>query len=103
VPHWPGEATGDDENRRYGNTVVGPPGDDTWLRIVKDGNHYTAYTSDDGRHWVRGGEWVNPTVGARPKIGLVSMGCVHNPPDGLGCTTPYHAVFDNVRVWRLRH
>jgi arabinan endo-1,5-alpha-L-arabinosidase len=103
VPHWPGAATGNDENRRYGNTVVGPPGDDTWLRIVKDGDSYTAYTSDDGEHWVRGGVWVNHTVGERPRIGLVSMGCVHLSDDGLGCAAPFHATFDNVRVWRLRH
>ena len=38
---------------RYGNTVVGPPGDWTWLRIVKrtyqgGEEDYTAYTSPDG-------------------------------------------------------
>ena len=46
---------------RYGNTVVGPPGDETWLRIVKEtrgeGSFFTAYTSQDGRRWVRGGTW----------------------------------------------
>jgi len=77
---------------RYGNTVVGPPADDTWLRIVKRGDHYRAYTSQDGRRWVRGGVWVNDTVGARPRIGLISMG-------GTG----FHARFDHVRVWTLRN
>jgi arabinan endo-1,5-alpha-L-arabinosidase len=79
---------------RYGNTVVGPPGDETWLRIVRraepGSDRFTAYTSQDGRRWVRGGTWVNDLPdGAR--IGLVSMG-------GTG----FHARFDHVRVWRLR-
>ena len=81
---------------RYGNTVVGAPGDQTWLRVVRstsDGHHlFTAYTSQDGRHWVRGGVWQHDTLGQNVRIGLVSMG-------GAG----YHATFDHVRVWRLRH
>jgi len=76
---------------RYGNTVVGPPADETWLRVVKRSDHYTAYTSQDGRRWVRGGTWVNDTIGADPQLGLVSMG-------GSGFT----AHFDNVKVWSLR-
>ena len=74
---------------RYGNTVVGPPADKTWLRIVKRGDRYRAYTSQDGDHWVRGGVWVNH-VADRPRIGLVSMG-------GAGFT----ARFFHVRVQRL--
>jgi hypothetical protein len=35
---------------------------------------------------------VHRGLGDRPRIGLVSMG-------GSG----FHATFDNVRVWRLRH
>ena len=79
---------------RYGNSVVGAPGDDTWLRIVKreraGEEHYTAYTSQDGRRWVRGGVWTHD-LGPDAEIGLVSMG-------GSGFT----AGFDHVRVWRLR-
>ena len=79
---------------RYGNSVVGAPGDDTWLRIVKRDRggeeHYTAYTSQDGRRWVRGGVWAHD-LGPDARIGLVSMG-------GTGFT----ADFDHVRVWRLR-
>jgi arabinan endo-1,5-alpha-L-arabinosidase len=95
---------------RYGNTVVGPPGDwmagDTWaqpgwtyLRIVKRTEaahsptglyggieHYTAYTSRDGVHWDRGGTWTHH-LGSGARIGLVSMG-------GSGFT----ADFDYVRV-----
>jgi arabinan endo-1,5-alpha-L-arabinosidase len=81
---------------RYGNTVVGPPGAVTWLRIVKRttgaGQTFTPYTSRDGRHWVRGGTWVHNELGPQVRIGLVSMG-------GDGFT----AKFDYVRVWRLRH
>jgi arabinan endo-1,5-alpha-L-arabinosidase len=57
----------------YGNTVVGPVGDWTYLRIVRHADRYTAYTSLDGRHWDRGGTWTHQ-LGAHPRIGLVSMG-----------------------------
>jgi arabinan endo-1,5-alpha-L-arabinosidase len=80
---------------RYGNTVVGPPGLWTWLRIVKRTNAseelYTAYTSNDGTTWVRGGTWTHK-LGSSAKIGLVSMG-------GTG----FIANFDYVRVYRLDH
>lgn len=77
---------------RYGNTVVGPSGEWTWLRIAKtvvDGEeHYRAYTSDDGETWVRGGVWTH-NLGSDARIGLVSMG-------GDGFTTE----FDHVKVYR---
>ena len=79
---------------RYGNTVVGPPADWTWLRIVKRQRHaaerYTAYTSGDGRRWVRGGTWTH-RLSAAARIGLVSMG-------GAG----HEARFDYVRTARVR-
>lgn len=78
--------------RRYGNTVVGPPGEWTWLRIVKrtvDGEeHYRAYTSDDGTTWVRGGVWTH-NLGPTARIGLVSMG-----------GDDYTTEFDYVKVYR---
>jgi arabinan endo-1,5-alpha-L-arabinosidase len=78
---------------RYGNTVVGAPGEWTYLRIVKRDQageeHYTAYTSTDGIHWVRGGTWTHQ-LGSDAQIGLVSMG-------GSGFT----ANFDYVRVYEL--
>lgn len=78
---------------RYGNTVVGPPDEWTYLRIVKrsnkDGEQYTAYTSRDGVAWVRGGTWTHQ-LGSNARIGLVSMG-------GSGFT----ANFDYVRVYQL--
>lgn len=79
---------------RYGNTVVGPPGDWVYLRIVKQTHageeHYTAYTSLDGVNWVRGGTWTHE-LGSDASIGLVSMG-------GPG----FVAEFDYVRVYKLR-
>lgn len=96
---------------RYGNTVVGPPGDWAYLRVVKTfgrsadqdqtdaqggANHsrpteeiYTPYTSRDGITWEKGGAWTHK-LGDNARIGLVSMG-------GSGFT----ANFDYVRVYRL--
>lgn len=62
---------------RYGNTVVGTPGKDTYLRIVRrewNGLElYTAYTSQDGTRWVRGGTWDHD-LGLQARLGLVAMG-----------------------------
>jgi arabinan endo-1,5-alpha-L-arabinosidase len=59
-----------------GSTQVGPPGDWTWLRILKrsSGNEelYRAYTSADGITWERGGVWTH-RLGAGARIGLVAM------------------------------
>jgi len=85
---------GPTEFPRYGNGVVGPPGDTTWLRIAVDRRPgedlYQAYTSRDGDHWVRGGVWTHE-LGPNEKIGLVSMG-------GTG----YVAQFLDVRTWRMK-
>jgi len=78
---------------RYGNTVVGAPGDWTTLRVVvcrgtgKRETTYRAYTRRDGGIWVRGGVWTHRLENER--IGLVSMG-------GSGFTSE----FDYVRVYR---
>ncbi len=84
---------------RYGNTVVGPPAEWTFLRIVRHAvtpvqpqgatEQYTAFTSQDGTHWVRGGTWDH-RLGSAARIGLVSMG-------GAGFT----ATFDYVRTNRI--
>jgi hypothetical protein len=50
---------------------------------------YTAYTSQDGATWIRGGTWTH-MLGEGAQIGLVSMG-------GAGFT----AHFDYVRVYDL--
>ncbi|MGU3408791.1 family 43 glycosylhydrolase [Microbacterium sp. M1A1_1b] len=74
----------------YGNMVVGPVGDTTTLRIVHrvvgGEDRYTAYTSADGRHFVRGGTWT-ADLGDTPRIGLISLG-------GAGFTS----TFDDLRV-----
>jgi arabinan endo-1,5-alpha-L-arabinosidase len=87
---------------RYGNTVIGPPGEWTWLRVVVrtdvtggvggpygGDQRFTAYTSHDGITWTRGGTWAGD-LGANAKIGLVAMG-------GSG----FSAHFDYVRVSRI--
>nr|MBA2373914.1 family 43 glycosylhydrolase [Chloroflexota bacterium] len=87
---------------RYGNTVVGPPGEWTWLRIVvrTDGagtvdgpyggrQRFTGYTSHDGITWTRGGTWAGD-LGKDARIGLVAMG-------GGG----FRADFDGVVVSRI--
>jgi arabinan endo-1,5-alpha-L-arabinosidase len=82
------------EYPRYGNGVVGPPGDVTRLRIVVDqrrgAERYTAYTGEPGHQLVRGGTWTHD-LGRAPRIGLVSMGAAG-----------FRARFLDVRVWRLR-
>lgn len=94
---------------RYGNSVVGPPSEEwTYLRIVVeqlrgqeraealgDAERYTSYTSQDGRHWVRGGAWTHD-LGSTARIGLIAMG---QQPDTAGTFT---ADFDYVHVTTLR-
>jgi arabinan endo-1,5-alpha-L-arabinosidase len=93
---------------RYGNTVVGPPGDEwAYLRIVAERLHgveqreaggdterYTAYTSQDGVTWVRGGVWTHSL--RDEQIGLVAMGATEQ------VVSPITAEFDYVRVYALR-
>ncbi|MGI8435194.1 MAG: family 43 glycosylhydrolase [Nocardioidaceae bacterium] len=84
---------------RYGNTVVGTPGNWTSLRIVKRNaltstgrtvGRYTAYTKQGSQRWVRGGTWTHH-LGDDARIGLVSM--------GAGGGEVFKAKFDYVRVW----
>lgn len=87
------EAPVPDGYPRYGNSVVGPPGEWTELRIVRrlaaGEETYTAYTRREGGVWERGMTWTHD-LGAGVRLGLVSMG-------GSGFT----AEFDYVRVSRL--
>lgn len=89
---------------RYGNTVVGPPGDEwTYLRIVvqklsgsdraeagQDTQRFTAYTSRDGQTWVKGGTWTH-ALGSDTQIALAAYG-LQDPAVRLT------AEFDYVRV-----
>lgn len=70
--------------------MVGTPGRWTWLRVVHEGREFTAYTSQDGRRWVRGGTWRHD-LGDNPRIELVAMG-------GNGFT----ATFDTMTTRALR-
>jgi arabinan endo-1,5-alpha-L-arabinosidase len=93
---------------RYGNTVVGSPGEDwTYLRIVAEHLHgveqreaggdterYTAYTSQDGVTWVRGGVWTHSLDNVQ--IGLVAMGATDQ------VTNPITAMFDYLRIYSLK-
>ena len=85
---------------RYGNTVVGPPSEYTFFRIVKrkagSVEFYRSYTSRDVNSdgepddWQRGGVWTHELGETTQFIGLVSMG-------GRGSI----AQFDYVRTFRL--
>jgi arabinan endo-1,5-alpha-L-arabinosidase len=79
----------------YGNGVVGPVGDWTYLRIVKhtvSGQEaYTAYTSLDGTSWDKGITWT-ASLGSSARIGLISLG-------GSGFTS----TFQYVTVSHLAH
>jgi arabinan endo-1,5-alpha-L-arabinosidase len=63
----------------FGGSLVGPPGETTWLRLAHDlvpgtGEHrYRAGSSTDGRRWVWGASWILP-ADSRVRIGLVSQG-----------------------------
>lgn len=80
---------------RYGNSVVGPPGEWTLLRIVRTRQggeeQYSAFTQREGSNvWERGATWTHK-LGRGARIGLVSMG-------GSG----FEAEFDYVRVYVLK-
>lgn len=84
---------------RYGNTVAGPPGEITWLRIAARvhgvaNETYTAYTSLDGETWYRNGTWTH-RLGRTAKIGLVSMA---RPADGIA----HAGQFQYVRVYEMK-
>ena len=78
----------------YGGTIVGPPAETTWLRLThrldsRTGEHLLrAWSSRDGRTWVKGGVWTLPAH-STVRVGLVSHG-------GAGAT----ADFDYLRLYR---
>jgi len=78
----------------FGGTIVGPPAETTWLRLThrldpRGGEHeLRAWSSRDGRDWVKGGVWTLP-ADADVRVGLVSHG-------GAGATSQ----FDYFRTFR---
>lgn len=81
---------------QYGGTIVGPPGDTTWLRLVHRtddaGEHEVrALTSTDGATWVAGGTWTFPP-GTELRVGLAAHGWNGTDPRAT-------ARFDHLRVW----
>jgi arabinan endo-1,5-alpha-L-arabinosidase len=79
----------------YDHMTIGPAGRTTWLRIAKHtGNDnvelYSAYTSNDGVHWTRGGTWQH-NLGSGAQIGIAAQ-------NAAGFTMD----FDYVRVYRLK-
>jgi len=80
----------------YGGTIVGPPAETTWLRLVHRtddaGEHEVqALTSTDGSTWVAGGVWTFP-AGTDLRVGLVAHGW-----DGVAPRAT--ARFDHLRIW----
>ncbi len=78
----------------YDHMTIGPVGATTWLRIAKhtasDGSElYTAYTSNDGTNWTRGGTWTH-TLGSSAQVGIAAQ-------NAAGFTVD----FDYVRVYTL--
>ncbi len=90
------------EPNRYGNTVVGPTGDWTYLRLIKTTHHgkdyLQAYTRREGagNSWYRGGTWVQP-AGSITKIGLISLG----EDACCGPNQEWTAQFEYFRVYDL--
>ena len=79
----------------YDHQTVGQAAPTTWLRIVKKSNAdagevYTAYSSTDGEHWIKGGTWQH-ALGQGAQIGI-------SAENAAGATID----FDYVRVYRLR-
>jgi hypothetical protein len=81
----------------YGGTIVGPPAEETWLRLVHRtddaGEHEVrALTSTDGQTWVAGGVWTFPP-GTDLRVGLVAHGWNGSDPRAT-------ARFDHLRLWQ---
>jgi arabinan endo-1,5-alpha-L-arabinosidase len=84
----------------YDHQYIGQAGPTTWLRVAKHSNGnggvsgsgelYTAYSSTDGEHWIRGGTWQH-TLGSGAQIGI-------SAENAAGATIN----FDYVRVYTLK-
>ncbi len=77
---WAKEVPADDTPAgfaQYGNTVIGPPGEWTTLRIIKadfgGGEYYQAWSKRDGERWNKGGTYRYDELGDDARIGIISM------------------------------
>ena len=80
----------------FGGTIVGPPAETTWLRLVHrtddSGEHEVqAFTSTDGTLWIAGGVWTFP-AGSDIRVGLISHGAQGDAPLAT-------AEFDYLRIY----
>ncbi|MCU1432495.1 MAG: glycoside hydrolase family 43 protein [Actinotalea sp.] len=80
----------------YGGTIIGPPAEVTWLRLVhrtdESGEHEVqAFTSTDGTTWIAGGVWTFP-AGSDIQVGLIAHGA-------QGDAARATAQFDYLRVY----
>ncbi|MBL7792678.1 MAG: T9SS type A sorting domain-containing protein [Saprospiraceae bacterium] len=60
----------------------------TWLRLVRSGNNFTAYSSTNGTTWVQFGQTVTISMNSCIQVGLFV--------ESLNNTTTTQATFDNV-------
>lgn len=73
----------------FGGTIVGPPGERSWLRVTHRTDPGTgerllgSATSNDGVTWVTGGTWTLP-ADSSPRVGLFSGGA---PSDAVPPST----------------
>ena len=85
----------------FGGTIIGPPAETTWLRIVhrtdENGEHEVqGFTSRDGETWVAGGVWTFP-AGSDIQIGLVSHGAAPGE-DPATAQFDYFRLYQDARV-----
>jgi arabinan endo-1,5-alpha-L-arabinosidase len=83
----------------YDDQYIGQAAPTTWLRVAKHSNGnggvsggelYTAYSSTDGEHWIRGGTWQH-SLGSGAQIGI-------SAENAAGATIN----FDYMRVYTLK-
>jgi len=70
----------------WGRGYLASAAPETWLRIARNGDIYTSYSSHDGISWTRGPSWQFATT-SQARIALISAG-------GLG----YLSTFEYLRV-----
>ena len=79
-----------ESDRKPDNTVNEP----IWLKLVKDGNTITSYTSEDGVIWEQLGTKENPKLGSASNI-KVGVYAGNDQPSGKPLAPNSPAVFEN--------